>query len=323
MNKILSWFINLCALWIIVAYVIGYFWPEVFLWFSRGRWMTWALSIVMLCMGLSLDLGSFSSLFKQPKVVVLAAISQYTVMPLSGWLIAMALGLPKELAVGFIIVACCPGGTASNLIAYIGRANLSLSVVSTAISTILGIVMTPFLTKVLAGGYVPVDAWGMLRSVVEIVLLPVALGVFINWKYPGFVKKMGQAGAVISTVAVSMVSGAVIAPAVVMDGGREQILAFAQKMFLAATLLHGLGFGLGFLLGKVFGYERDLCKAIACETGMQNGGLAATLAKNNFPSYMPIVGVPSIFCSIMQSAIGGVLASWWRITTPEKNSLAV
>ena len=320
MKKILSWFINLCALWIILSYVVGYFWPDVFYWFSRGKWMTGALALVMLCMGLSLKLSDFAELFKQPKVVVLAAISQYTVMPLSGWAIALALGLPKELAVGFIIVACCPGGTASNLIAYIGRANLSLSVVSTAVSTILGIVMTPFLTKLLAGGYVPVDVWGMLLSVVEIVLLPVALGVFINWKYPDFVKRLGQTGPVISTIAVTMVSGAVIAPAVMLEGGREQILNFAGKMFLAATLLHGLGFGLGFLLGKIFGYDRDICKSIACETGMQNGGLAATLAKNNFPAYMPIVGVPSIFCSIMQSAIGGVLASIWRMTTKHKDN---
>lgn len=320
MKKILSWFINLCALWIILSYVIGYFWPDVFYWFSKGKWMTSALALVMLCMGLSLKLSDFAELFKQPKVVVLAAISQYTVMPLSGWAIALALGLPKELAVGFIIVACCPGGTASNLIAYIGRANLSLSVVSTAVSTILGIVMTPFLTKLLAGGYVPVDVWGMLLSVVEIVLLPVALGVFINWKFPAFVKKLGQTGPVISTIAVTMVSGAVIAPAVLLDGGREQILNFAGKMFLAATLLHGLGFGLGFLLGRIFKYDRDICKSIACETGMQNGGLAATLAKNNFPAYMPIVGVPSIFCSIMQSAIGGVLASIWRMTTRPKEN---
>ena len=319
MKKILSWFINLCALWIILSYVVGYFRPETFYWFSKGKWMTCALALVMLCMGLSLKLSDFADLFKQPKVVLLAAISQYTVMPLSGWAIALSLGLPKELAVGFIIVACCPGGTASNLIAYIGRANLSLSVVSTAVSTILGILMTPFLTKVLAGGYVPVDVWGMLRSVVEIVLLPVAAGVFINWKFPDFVRKLGQTGPVVSTIAVTMVSGAVIAPAVMMEGGREQILAFAGKMFLAATLLHGMGFGLGFLLGKIFGYDRDICKSIACETGMQNGGLAATLAKNNFPAYMPIVGVPSIFCSIMQSAIGGILASIWRMTTKEKN----
>jgi len=320
MKNIISWFINLCAFWIILSYVLGYFYPELFFWFSKGKWMTYALALVMLCMGLSLRLSDFAELFKQPKVVVLAAISQYTVMPLSGWAIALLFGLPKELAVGFIIVACCPGGTASNLIAYIGRANLSLSVVSTAVSTILGIIMTPVLTKLLAGGYVPVDVWGMLKSVIEIVLLPVALGIFINWKFPQFVKRLGQTGPVLSTIAVTMVSGAVIAPAVMLEGGREQILAFAGKMFIAATLLHGMGFGLGFLLGKIFGYERDLCKSIACETGMQNGGLAATLAKNNFPAYMPIVGVPSIFCSIMQSAIGGILASIWRMTTKPKEN---
>lgn len=315
MNKLVNWFVNLCAAWIILAYVVGYFHPEVFLWFSKGKWMTWALALVMLCMGLSLKLSDFADLFKQPKCVVLAAISQYTVMPLFGWLIATVLNLPPALAVGFIIVACCPGGMASNLIALIGRANLSLSVVSTAISTILGIFMTPFLTKLLAGGYVPVDVWGMLLNVAEMVLLPVSIGVFINWKFPKFVSSLGQSGAVISTVCVTMVSGAGIAPAVATAGGREEILAFAGTMLLAATLLHGAGFGLGYALGRIFKYDKAISKSISCETGMQNGGLAVTLARNNFPAYMPMICLPSVFCSIMQSAIGGILASIWRMAS--------
>lgn len=319
MNNILKWFINLCAVWIILAYVVGYFWPEVFLWFSRGKWMTWALALVMLCMGLSLKISDFKDLFSQPKCVVLAAISQYTVMPLAGWLIATLLKLPPELAVGFIIVATCPGGMASNLIAYIGRANLSLSVVSTAISTVLGIFMTPLLTKLLAGSYVAVDVWAMLLNVAEMVLLPVSLGVFINWKFSGFVRSLGQSGAVISTICVTLVSGAGIAPAIVAPGGRESVLSCAGVMLLAATMLHGCGFGLGYFLGRVFGYDKAISKAIACETGMQNGGLAVTLARNNFPMYMPMICLPSVFCSIMQSAIGGVLASIWRITSSDKS----
>lgn len=315
MSKVVTWFVNLCALWIILAYVVGYFWPEAFLWFSKGRWMTWALALVMLCMGLSLKLSDFVDLFKQPKCVVLAAISQYTVMPLAGWLIATLLKLPPELAVGFIIVATCPGGMASNLIAYIGRANLSLSVVSTAISTLLGIGMTPLLTRWLAGSYVAVDVWAMLRNVAEMVLLPVSLGVFINWKFPSFVEKLGQGGAVVSTICVTLVSGAGIAPAIVSDGGREAVLAVAGTMLLAATLLHGTGFALGYGLGRIFGYDKAISKAIACETGMQNGGLAVTLARNNFPMFMPMICLPSVFCSIMQSAIGGILASIWRITS--------
>lgn len=318
MNKIVTWFVNLCALWIILAYIVGYFWPEVFLWFSKGQWMTYALSLVMLCMGLSLKLSDFSELFRQPKCVVLAAISQYTVMPLAGWLIAMMLNLPPALAVGFIIVATCPGGMASNLIAYIGRANLSLSVVSTAISTMLGIVMTPLLTKWLAGSYVAVDVWAMLLNVAKMVLLPVSLGVFINWKFPKFVESLGQSGAVVSTVCVTMVSGAGIAPAVVSGDGQAQILEYAPLMLLAGTMLHGMGFGLGYFLGRIFGYDKAISKAIACETGMQNGGLAVTLARNNFPQYMPLICLPSVFCSIMQSAIGGILASIWRMTSSEK-----
>jgi len=318
MSKIVNWFVNLCAAWIILAYVVGYFCPETFLWFSKGKFMTWALSLVMLCMGLSLKLSDFADLFKQPKCVVLAAVSQYTVMPLFGWLIAVALHLPPALAIGFIIVACCPGGMASNLIALIGRANISLSVVSTAISTMLGIFMTPFLTKLLAGGYVAVDVWGMLLNVVEMVLIPVSLGVFINWKFPAFVRSFGQSGAVISTICVTMVSGAGIAPAVIADGGREQIIAYAGLMLLAATLLHGAGFGLGYLLGRIFKYDVAISKSISCETGMQNGGLAVTLARNNFPAYMPMICLPSVFCSIMQSAIGGILASVWRMTSKSK-----
>lgn len=310
MKKIATWFINLYALWIVLSFVFGYFYPGIFLWFTRGSWMTLALSIVMLSMGLTLRIENFSNLFKQPKTVIIAAISQYTIMPLSGWLISIILGLPKEFAVGLIIVACCPGGTASNMIAYIGRANLALSVVSTAVSTILGIFMTPMLTMLFAGQMVPVDAWGMFLSVVQVVLIPVSLGVIINWKFPKFVDALGQTGPVISTLAIVMISGGIIAPAVIDN--KVLILNYAGNLIIAATLLHSLGFGLGYTWGRIFKFDKGMSKAIACETGMQNGGLAAVLAKNNFPLLMPLIAIPSVFCSIMQTIVGGVLATIWR-----------
>ena len=313
MKKIVDWFINLYAVWIIFAFAVGYIAPEVFMWFTHGSWMTWALALVMLGMGLTLNVEDFRALFRSPRVVVIAAISQYTVMPLSGWLVATLLGLPVEFAVGLILVGCCPGGTASNVIAYIARANVALSVISTAVSTLLGIIMTPVLCKLLAGQLVPVDAWGMFLSVVRVVLIPVLLGVFINYMFPTFVKKLGQTGPVVSTWAIVFISGGIIAPAVV--GGRDMLLQYAGQLVLAASLLHTFGFALGYGFGRLFRYNHHLSKAISCETGMQNGGLAAVLAKNSFPLYMPLVAVPAVFCSVMQTVIGGLLGTIWRFTS--------
>ena len=316
MKKFIDWFINLYAVWIICAFVVGYIAPEAFMWFTRGSWMTWALALVMFGMGITLNVEDFRELFRMPRVVVIAAISQYTVMPLSGWLVATLLGLPMEFAVGLIIVSCCPGGTASNVIAYIGRANVALSVISTAVSTLLGIVMTPLLCKLFAGQLVPVDAWGMFLNVVRVVLVPVLLGVFIKYRFPLFVKKLGKTGPVVSTWAIIFISGGIIAPAVV--GGRESLIQHAGQLALAASLLHTLGFALGYGFGRLFRYDNPMSKAIACETGMQNGGLAAVLAKNNFPLYMPLVAVPAVFCSVMQTVIGGILATIWRFTSKDK-----
>jgi BASS family bile acid:Na+ symporter len=318
MKKILDWFINLYAIWIIAAFVTGYFHPAAFMWFTRGNWMTAALAVVMLSMGLTLKVDDFRSLFRTPRVVLIAAISQYTIMPLSGWLIATVMGLPVEFAVGLILVGCCPGGTASNMIAYIGRANVALSVIATAVSTILGIVMTPLLTKFLAGQLVYVDGWGMFLNVVQVVLIPVALGVLINYKFPKFVNRLGQTGPVVATWAIVFISGAIIAPAV--SQGSSTLLTYAGQLALAAALLHSMGFGIGFAFAKVCGLDLAKAKAIACETGMQNGGLAAVLARGSFPSLMPLVAVPAVFCSIMQTLIGGILATVWRFTSkPAEN----
>ncbi|MDD4414863.1 MAG: bile acid:sodium symporter family protein [Oscillospiraceae bacterium] len=317
MKKIFEWFINLYAVWIILAFVTGYLYPEAFMWFTRGSWMTYALAVVMLSMGLTLRIEDFKALFKTPRVILIASSAQYTILPVLGWLIATTMGLPTEFAVGLIIVACCPAGTASNMIAYIARANVALSVTSTAISTILGIFMTPLLTMFFAGQLVHVDALGMFLDVIKIVLIPVTLGVFLRYKYPKFIEKLGQTGPVISTWAIVFISGGIIAPA--MIEGKNMLIQYAGQLILAATILHSLGFGLGYAYGRVFKYDAYHSKAISCETGMQNGGLAAVLARNNFPMLMPLVAVPAVFCSVMQTVIGGILATIWRFRSKPEN----
>lgn len=313
MKKIFDWFINLYAVWIVLSFAIGFYFPETFLWFTHGSWMTAAMALVMLGMGLTLNVSDFKKIVQIPRTVVLGAVSQYTIMPLFGWLISKIMGLPTEFAVGLILVACCPGGTASNMIAYIGRANVALSIVMTSVSTILGIFMTPLLCKLLAEQLVPVDALGMFLSVVKVVLLPVALGVFINYKFPDIMRRLGQAGPVVSTWAIVFISGGIIAPAVVES--REMLIQYAGVLSFAALLLHGFGFGLGYLFARICGYDSRIAKTVSGETGMQNGGLAAVLAKNNFPLFMPLIAVPSVFCSVIQTIVGGILATFWRFTS--------
>jgi len=317
MKKFIEYFINLYALWIILAFVVGFYYPQTFLWFTKGSYMTYALALVMLCMGLTLQFEDFTSLFRTPKVVLLAALSQFTILPFSGWLIARVMNLPVEFSVGLILLACCPAGTASNMIAYIAKANVALAVISTAISTLLAIVLTPLLTKLLAGQLVEVNGWHLFFQVIQLVLLPVLAGVFIRHKFRKFVLKLGQTAPLVSTWAIIFISGGIIAPAVVQ--GKEIFLQYAGLLAIAATLLHSLGFGLGYAFGRLFRYDHTISKSISCETGMQNGGLAAVLARNSFPQLMPLVAVPAVFCSMIQTIIGGILASIWRITSKNNN----
>jgi len=302
MKKVIGWFINLYAIWIVLAFVAGYLHPSWFIWFN-GNYMTVAMAVVMLGMGLTLNFKDLEEILKMPKTVFIAAVSQYTIMPLSGAFIAYILNMPPELAAGLILLACCPGGTASNLIAYIGRANLALSVISTMVSTLLGIIVTPLLCQLFAGQYVPVDGWGMFKSTIIIVLLPVLAGVLINYMFPNLIKKMGQTGPTISTIAIIMISGSIISKSV------DVIRDNSGLLLLAAAMLHTFGFTFGYYFSRIFGYNHKFSKAIACETGMQNGGLAAVLAGRHFS---PAAAAPAVFCSIVQTVIGGIIASIWR-----------
>jgi BASS family bile acid:Na+ symporter len=244
-------------------------------------------------------------------------------MPLSGYFIATSLGLSGELAVGLILVASCPGGTASNMIAYIAKANLALAVITTMVSTVLGIVMTPLWCKLLAGQYVEVDALGMVLDMFLMVMIPVALGVFVNYKFPQLIKKMGQTGPVVSTWAIILISGGIIAP---VDKGA--LIQHMGVLVVAASLLHIFGFGLGYAVPKLLKFDDKISKAISIETGMQNGGLAGILAKSHFPRMEQVNGawmnvslapVPAVFCSIIQTIVGGIIGSIWRFTDKVDN----
>lgn len=312
-------FLNLYPVWILLSSVIAFLYPPAFKWFT-GNFMVMGLSLVMLGMGFTLTLNDFRQIIRTPGIVLLGFVIMYTIMPFTGWGIARLFKLEAGLAVGLILVGCCPGGTASNVIAFIARANIALSVTLTTVSTLGGIVVKPILCQMLAGKYIPIDAWGIFFTMVQVILLPVGIGVFCNYKFPRTVSKIAGAGPFVSVIAIIFIAGGIMAQSA------DAIAGNAVTLFAATLLLHCTGFVVGYIIPKLLRYDQSTCKTISIETGMQNGGLAAVLAKANFP-LQPMAAVPAIFCSVVQTMVGGILGSYWRIThnatsknTPESNA---
>lgn len=303
-----SWFTDLYLIWLVGSALLGLLWPPSFQWF-RGPWVVWALSLVMLGMGFTLTVEDFRRLFRMPGSLTLGFLAHYTIMPLSGWAIARWLQLDPGFAVGLILVASCPSGTASNVISFLARANVALAVAVTLTSTLLAFVMTPFWCKVLAGAYVPVDAAKLCLSTVQIAVAPVLLGVICNWRFPKTVAKISRFGPRVSVLAILFITGGIVA------NNAEAVLANAGKLALAAVLLHLLGFGVGYLVARVLRYPESIARTIAIEVGMQNGALAATLAGKNFPA-QPMASVPAVFSAVVQNLVGSALASYWRARPP-------
>lgn len=290
--------------WVLAAALLALWQPSLFTWFS-GPWIVWGLALVMLGMGLSLRLENFTAVLRLPGAVALGFAAQYTIMPLLGWSVAQMLALPAPFAVGLILVACCPGGTASNVVTYLARGNVALSVLMTMCSTLAAVVMTPLLTGWLAGAFVPVDAWGIFLTTAQVVLAPVLLGLFLHHKAPRLTEFMLPAGPIVSVLVISLIVASIIGQ------NAAAIFAHGGQLLLAVTLLHGGGFFLGYLLGRFGGFDRAVTRTLSIEVGMQNSGLGAVLAKTHFAAE-PLTAVPSALSSVCHSLLGSLLAAWWR-----------
>ena len=298
-------FTDLYPVWVLSFSTIALLKPETMLWFT-GPWMVAALSLVMLGMGFTLTLDDFRRLFKMPGAIGVGLLAHYTIMPLSGWAVASMLKLDPSFAVGLILVASCPSGTASNVISYLARANVALAVMVTLASTLVAFVMTPILCKTLAGQYVPVDAWQLCLKTLQVAVLPVLTGVFCNWRFPKAVAQASRFGPLVSVIALILITGSIVA------NNAQAVIDNAGKLALAAFLLHALGFSVGYVFAKLLKYPEDMARTISIEVGMQNGGLAAVLAKENFP-LQPLAAVPAVFSGLTQTLVGSVLATWWRL----------
>ena len=304
MKSFFDWFNNLYPVWLVSLAVVAFFFPQTMLWFGK-EWIFWSLAASMLGMGLTLSLEDFKAVGKMPGAVALGFCAQYTIMPLCGWLVATLMQLEAGLAVGIILVASCPGGMASNMISYLARANVALSVVLTICSTVLAFFFTPMWTSLLAGSRVEVDVLEMSLSAFKLTIAPVTLGVLIRWLLPKTADRIGACGPTVAVIAFTCVTGGIVA------ASAEAIAANFGRLALAALLLHLFGFGLGYGITKLFRFPESIARTVSIEVGMQNGGMAAALAKQHFAA-MPLAAAAGVFSGVMQNIVGGLLASWWK-----------
>ena len=308
MARLFGWLTNAFPVWVVVLCGCALIVPDWFTWF-RGPWIVWGLAVIMLGMGVTLTIDDFKSVTKMPKPVAVGLVAQYTIMPLLGWGIGLMLKLPTEYAVGLVLVACCPGGTASNVVAFIAKADVCLSVVMTAFSTLAAVVMTPLLTTTLVGTRVAVDAWGLFQSTLQVVIIPVVLGVVVNRVFPRAVKAVLPVAPLVSVLAIAMICASII-------GQRaDEVKASVGPLLLGVALLHVGGFALGYGITRLMKLPIRSARTVAIEVGMQNSGLGVVLANKHFAN--PVTGialaaVPCAISAVMHSVIGSVCAGYWR-----------
>ena len=299
---------------------LAWFYPPAFTWMTDGSirfagqpLLSLALGVIMLAMGLTLTFEDYRGLLNMPRAFVAGVALQYTVMPLSGFAVAKALGLEPGLAVGLILVACCPGGTASNIVTYIARGHVALSVAMTMASTLAAVVLTPLLTGWLAGAYVEIDRLNLLVNMVGVVLVPVVLGTLLNRLFPRAAEAVNGVLPLVAIVLVILIVGGIV------GGSKPQIMEHAGVLLLATFLLHSLGFGLGYGLARALKLGETEARTISIEVGMQNSGLGSGLAKT--PAFAAqfadatqaaLAPVPAAISAVWHVLIGSLLAGIWR-----------
>jgi len=310
MNRLLAIATNLFPVWVVIAGVLALIHPPLFTWFS-GDLITWGLAIIMLGMGITLNVDDFKSVLKMPRAIAVGVFAHYVIMPFLGWSIARLMRLETPFAVGLILVSCCPSGTASNVVNYIARSNVALSVLMTLVSTLGAVVMTPLLTQWLAGQYVHVDALGLFLSTIKIVLAPVVIGVALNRHAPRFVKFVLPVSPLISVLAITLICASII------GGSAADFKRSGGELILAVFLLHTCGFFLGYIASRLLRCDELTSRTISVEVGMQNSGLGAALARAHFTS-MPATALPCAISATFHSVIGSLLAGFWRLRPVRK-----
>lgn len=304
MSRIKDFFIKYMAVIVLIIAVMALFMPKTAMWISTS-WINYLLMIVMFGMGLTLKLDSFILVFKRPKDILGGIIAQYTIMPLLALFLSRLFGLDAALTAGVILVGTCPGGTASNVITYFSKGDIALSVSMTSVNTLLAPVLTPLVTYLLLSTTVDVNMVSLFLGILNVILIPILLGFIINRFFATFTQKIIDLLPVISVLAICMIVASVVSH-------NAQKIYSCGILVLSVVILHNLlGYLCGFILGKMLKMEPYKIKAFSIEIGMQNSGLATSLAGTSF-STLPMATVPGAIFSVWHNLSGAVLANFYR-----------
>ena len=289
---------NMMAVWVILLTVIALIYPNLFIWIAP--YITILLGVIMFTMGLTLSIDDFKEIFKQPIKVIVLALAQYLVMPIIAVSLVFLFNLPPEIAIGVILVGSSPGGTSSNVMTFLAKGNVALSVAATTVTTLLAPIVTPSLTLLFASTWLDISFSAMMVSILQVVLIPVLLGLGVGSLFRKQVDRVVDVLPMISMTGILGVMTAVTASNV------DNILTSGLIILLVVILHNLLGYATGFLLGKIFKFNLADTKTISIEVGMQNSGLATALAVQHFE---PVTALPGALFSVWHSLSGTVLAN--------------
>jgi bile acid:Na+ symporter, BASS family len=295
------------TIWILVAVAVGMYYPQYFRQmgdFKLTKLIIPLLQLIMFSMGTEMSLKDFESVLKTPKAVLIGLFCHFTIMPIVGVTLATSFGFEPEIAAGIVLMGCVPSGVASNVLAFLAKANLPLSVTIAAVSTLIAPIATPFLMKLLAGQFVAIDFVAMMLHVAEIIILPIVVGLIVNRFIRNGAQWLKNSMPTISMFGIFLVILLIVA------SGRDALLNIGPLLFLASIIHHTTGYVLGYWSGRLLGLDEAACRTISLEVGMQNAGLASGIALQM--GKVATVGLASVIAAPWMSISGSLLANWWR-----------
>lgn len=296
------------ALFVLLIGVVGAVRPQTLTWV--GPYVGWLLGVVMFGMGMTLNFQDFKRVLQRPWEVLLGVAAQFLIMPLAAWFLVWLFALPPELAIGVVLVGTCPGGTASNVISYLARGDVALSVSMTMATTLLAPVVTPTLTWLLAGSWIEVSFTAMMISIAQMVLLPLLLGLTAHHFFERTVERILPVMPVVSVVTIVLLVGGVVAL------GAESLLDVGLLMAAIVVLHNAFGLVLGYGMARLFRLDSKKARTVSIEVGMQNSGMAASLAVLYFS---PAAAIPGAIFSVWHNISGSIVANYFARRDERKN----